>query len=426
MSVAAAAIIAAGSVASGALVSSASGSSSVPNPGTPDIGATAGATLASEQATAPGQLALAQQYGPAYQDILNNLQAQGLFGSANSPGQIATLQQSAPELQALQSSLNQQQAGSNIGLVNQYGLAATQAFQNANPQLQQIQSGITGLATNGQNPVSMPGYSNSTIDQLNNTAQQQLALGSSISPQQASTLSGQILANYNAQGRANDPTAIAGLATGLDTYGQQLLTQREQNAASAGSLQAQSNAALTQQSQGAQLSNAQYNLGALQGAGSLLSQTSVNPFAAILGQSGAIGTSSNASTASGATGQLNNAESQFNPYPISAGLENTYLNNTSAGSIATANNNQSTQMGILNGLFGTGSFICWVARACYGPENPKWMLFRHWLLEYSPRWFRALYIRHGEAFALWIQDKPRVKNLIRSWMDSRIATLENC
>jgi len=615
--------------------------------GTPNIQPTAQDTLASEQATAPGQLQLAQQYGPQYQDLLNNLTSQGLLGSSSSLGALQLQQQAAPQIQQLQSQLNNQQAGSNIGLVQQYGSAATQAFQNANPQLQAVQSGLTNLATSGANPVqqysapnwsgdfsynagnqeanlganiqqqtgqlqsqiggqigdfnqavggSVNNFSNSvgsqtgsfgsqvgqqtglfggqvgqqignfqnqvgqsigglnlginstigqnqvggagsTVGQLNNIAQQQLALGTSVSPQQAATLSGQILANYNQQGRANDPTAIAGLATGLDTYGQQLLSQREQAAGAAGALQQgaqQSNqaaalsglglqssnvnsglglqgnaltsglglqgsaltsglglqgsalstglglqgnaltsglglqgsaltsglglqnsslntglglqgAALTsglglqgsalqagggQQlqtnagNQAAQLSNAQYQLGALGSAGNLLTNTSVNPFAAILGQSGAIGVGSGLSSQSGAASTSANAQNQFNPYNISAGLYNTQLNANSQANLTTANNNQANQLASLNALFGGYSLMCWVAREVFGQDNPKWTEFRAWMLNRSPRWFRWLYVRYGAGFAIWIHDKPRLKAVIRRWMEGRIANYQ--
>src|SRR4051812_854813 len=45
---------------------------------------------------------------------------------------------------------------------------------------------------------------------------------------------------------------------------------------------------------------------------------------------------------------------------------------------------------------------CWVARAVYGEDNPRWLLFRDWLTQDSPAWFHALYLRHGERFALWL------------------------
>jgi flagellar hook-associated protein 2 len=66
---------------------------------------------------------------------------------------------------------------------------------------------------------------------------------------------------------------------------------------------------------------------------------------------------------------------------------------------------------------------CWVARAVYGARNPRWLLFRHWLLHRAPGWFRALYLRHGERFAGWLADKPRLRAVIRRWMDVRIANL---
>ncbi len=69
---------------------------------------------------------------------------------------------------------------------------------------------------------------------------------------------------------------------------------------------------------------------------------------------------------------------------------------------------------------GTAVAQCWVARAVYGEENPRWMLFRDWLMEDSPAWFHALYLRHGERFALWLAPHTGLKAAIRFWMDSRI------
>jgi hypothetical protein len=68
-------------------------------------------------------------------------------------------------------------------------------------------------------------------------------------------------------------------------------------------------------------------------------------------------------------------------------------------------------------------FGCWVAREVYGDFNPMWLAFREWLYTKAPKWFVKLYEKHGERFAEWISDKPRIKNLIRKWMDSRIKSL---
>lgn len=65
---------------------------------------------------------------------------------------------------------------------------------------------------------------------------------------------------------------------------------------------------------------------------------------------------------------------------------------------------------------------CWVARAVYGETNPRWLLFRAWLLGEAPAWLRELYIAHGEQFAAYIHDKPLLKAAIRTLMDQAIAS----
>jgi len=67
------------------------------------------------------------------------------------------------------------------------------------------------------------------------------------------------------------------------------------------------------------------------------------------------------------------------------------------------------------------ALLCWVARAVYGVENPRWLMFRAWLLEDAPKWLVRLYIRHGAAFAEWLEGKDTLKAMIRRFMDGRIA-----
>ena len=80
--------------------------------------------------------------------------------------------------------------------------------------------------------------------------------------------------------------------------------------------------------------------------------------------------------------------------------------------------------GLLSGLGSiAGGFIaagCWVAREVYGQRNPRWVIFRAWLMSDAPAWFRKLYITYGPRFAKFISDKPKVKRVIRWWMDRRI------
>ena len=77
-------------------------------------------------------------------------------------------------------------------------------------------------------------------------------------------------------------------------------------------------------------------------------------------------------------------------------------------------------MSALGSLGGGLLALCWVAREVYGEENPKWQQFRAWMVSDSPRWFFHLYHRFGERFAKFISNKPRLKNIIRKWMDNRI------
>ena len=76
--------------------------------------------------------------------------------------------------------------------------------------------------------------------------------------------------------------------------------------------------------------------------------------------------------------------------------------------------------GVAANAAGLGSLFCWVAREVYGDENVRWVLFRDWMLNNSPRWFRKLYMEYGPAFAKWLRNKPRVKNAIRKMMDAAI------
>lgn len=288
--------------AAGSIIKGASGGTSTqaPNPG--DV---AGGILQDEINFAPQVYNTTAQYAPQY----NQLQNQLLTSAANNV--TSTNSANALTLQGTQNQLNASQAQGNQSLLQNYGAGTVSAYQAANPQLQALQGQLTGLAQSAPSPVGQingagqwgAGYNtqvaqtlnnaqvspsqiqsqsiapnqtvsqgqNQTLSQLNGTAQQQLALGTSVSPQEASTVANEVLSNYNAQGRANDPTAIAGLATGLDTYGQQLLTQREGAASNAAGLTTAQNqlgvsagTANLAASQQSQLANQATNLSAQQ------------------------------------------------------------------------------------------------------------------------------------------------------------------
>ena len=75
----------------------------------------------------------------------------------------------------------------------------------------------------------------------------------------------------------------------------------------------------------------------------------------------------------------------------------------------------------VGGLFGTGGVFCWVAREVYGEDNPKWLQFREWMLTKASDNLRNFYTEYGERIAESIRNKPKIKSIIRKWMDSKIG-----
>jgi hypothetical protein len=80
-------------------------------------------------------------------------------------------------------------------------------------------------------------------------------------------------------------------------------------------------------------------------------------------------------------------------------------------------------IGGLVGKIAPGGFLCWVAREVYGNDNPKWIQFREWMLTKASDNLRNFYIKHGEKIAESIRNKPRIKAIIRKWMDGKIIEL---
>ena len=75
-------------------------------------------------------------------------------------------------------------------------------------------------------------------------------------------------------------------------------------------------------------------------------------------------------------------------------------------------------IGSLIGTLGSAWIMsCWVAREVYGKENVEWFVFRTWMQYEAPRWFFNLYKKHGESFAKFISNKPKLKSLVKFGMD---------
>jgi hypothetical protein len=59
---------------------------------------------------------------------------------------------------------------------------------------------------------------------------------------------------------------------------------------------------------------------------------------------------------------------------------------------------------------------CWVARAAFGEADIRWMIFRAWLIDDAPGWFRGFYIRYGEFIGTWLANQPRARGVVRTAM----------
>lgn len=492
------------------------GSTTVQAPTPIDPAKVGAESLQTQLALAPQQFSAESQFAPQYAQLYSDIMAQQL------PQVLQAYSSAAPAVGDLQASLNTAQRTADIGDVQRLGASATQAFQQANPQLMQLQQAATNSALNPQNYVSQLGQAptvgvgdvqagqmgammlgnaprisagfNPLLGMQSQQAAQQLAQGGQMSQYDQSQIANQVASQFNMYGRENDPITAATTALNLDSAQRARLQAAQANAsgvsnqianqqnmgmqaqqatgqlgyqygaanqgaygqAAQANLSAEQQAALANQqtqlqaqqlqgqfglqygaaNQQAQYQNQLLNQNAMQQAFGIASSTAQDPYSLILGRSGGFG------QLAGAAGQAQSfptSTGNFNPFNQS--IMDIYQGNNAnqlAASTATANNNASMIGGAMSGLGalggglftgagnakGFGQLFCWVAREVYGDENPRWLMFREWLMVKSPRWFLKLYVRYGERFAAFISNKPKVKSFIRKWMDSRIATME--
>ena len=158
----------------------------------------------------------------------------------------------------------------------------------------------------------------------------------------------------------------------------------------------------------------------------LENQGQLDPFQAILGRSGGGSLQAGQSVFGQAGYGLNSGPAYLNPESGLGYIQNQATNAANmygAQVAADATRNAGIMSGIgsaAGGLLGNTSLFCWVAREVYGEHNPAWKMFRMWMFLESPSWFFKLYKNYGERFANFIADKPRLKAVIRKWMDSKI------
>lgn len=78
-------------------------------------------------------------------------------------------------------------------------------------------------------------------------------------------------------------------------------------------------------------------------------------------------------------------------------------------------------LGQLSSIY--SNVACWIARAAYGEDNPRWMLFRQWLFTKASAGFLSWYLQNGQSVAPYVKSDSRLRAAVRRWMDKKIAEL---
>ena len=87
------------------------------------------------------------------------------------------------------------------------------------------------------------------------------------------------------------------------------------------------------------------------------------------------------------------------------------------GSSGAAGNAIGSLIGTLGSAWILSGGLCWVAREVYGKQNVQWFIFRTWLQYDAPKWFKKLYMTHGENYAKLIAKVPPLKWATKKLMD---------
>lgn len=344
-------------------------------PAAPNYGQSMAEILQAQIKYAPKVYAAEAEYQPLYQKLQSQIEAQ------TAKDQLALYKQLQPSYSDLESAYTKATQANQLQQLQQTAPEYIKAFQAA--------QGTAGINQAMQN------YAEQNLGQ-------QLSAGFKLSPEEQRQLEQQTLSGYAARGTALG--SQAGLANVLNRY--QYVQGRQQQA-----------------------------LGQATGIGSYLAQQSQPALTSFYQQPMYAGAFGGQAVQNALLGQQQAGAQYFNP-ESQVGMGSIYGAYNAqmglAGAQAQANAAKSAgKMGMFGslggsiigagGMMGAASILCWVAREVYGQDNPAWLLFRDWMLHDAPEWMRSAYIKYGERIAEFIKDKPVLKNLIRRWMDSKIA-----
>lgn len=324
------------------------------------------------------------------QSAYNAQYQQEMLGAVNAqasvlPQAVAAEMQITPGLQYAQNQMYASQARSNLGLYGTIG-AMSQGMQQAEMG---NQIGMLGAASNQATNAyigSLPSWAAGSANAYGNYAMQQMQLGTSLSAEDQRYATQNARAAFAARGMIGGNQAIGSEILNNYNLGQQRLKERMGYAQTAFGM-------------GQQVQQAGY-------------QMYVDP---------AYKSSQLYSTAGIVAGAQQGMQS-LGPQYLTP--ESQYLANIRSSNIQTNNAMMAAGATRSAGMYsGLGALaggliaLCWVAREAYGQDNYKWLVFRDYVLNDAPEWFRNLYIKHGEKFAEFIKDKPIMKYMVRKMMD---------
>lgn len=265
------------------------------------------------------------------------------------------------------SGLGQGALGGSIGDISQYGRPGFEAISGITP-------GGTEMAT-----------------ELNRQVLADLNAGDQLTPQQQLRLSQGIRSSQAARGMGYGPDDVSQEAIGLWLGGEELKRARQENA------------------RRQQLTN---------------QATITDPFLSLVGRS--------TEAMPYLWQSLTQAQGQmpsFDPYNAYASdLYNTNYNAAWANVINARNVDAAKHAAalgligdVIGGAMGAAGAGCWIARAVYGDENPRWLMFRNWLFTRAHKRFFDWYMRNGPVVGALVRRNDWLKRKWLKFMESKIA-----
>jgi hypothetical protein len=303
------------------------------------------------------------------------------------------------------------QRSADIADVQRLGGIASQAIREADPLATGLLERMGQQATASMDEIDTGQYGG-LLGTLQTQAGEDLAAGRGLSPRQRREAEQAARAGWEARGMIRGPEAVVSeVESVMEAAGTEEAKRRAF---------AQNVLALEAARRGEGRTLAQATMGASQA-------MTADPFMAILGRpSGASQQIAQGGLGSAGYG-LTAGPQQYSP---EAGLSYMLGQQTNQANIAAAQAaaNATRSAGLASGLGALGGGIaqgaimaCWIAREVYGESNPKWMMFREWLFNKAPEWFKLWYLINGEQVAEWLKDKPEMKAKIRLFMDSKVG-----